>query len=147
MDAQTAFADKIAATYPLQRHTYRAWYQSGVEIDLHGAASLQAACDAAAVQCSHKDHFSILAVDTMKRTATLHHFVVKKSTKRFVSRPANDGHYQVREGALYAEPLFSQQVTAFAPVAPWRWSAEDYIGEKHGRLPANSPLLAGQVRS
>lgn len=147
MSAPAPFAREIARSYaraePMQRYAYRAWLGSGCEVDVSGAASLADAEQIVAPKSAHKCFFSILEVDTFERQAKLTHYQVKRSSKRFVTRPALDGGYPVKEGQLYAERLFSQRVTAFEPVAPWQWSQDDPTGFKHGRLSANSPLLDG----
>ena len=142
-----AFAAEIAATFarpgPLQRHIYRAWHQSGEELDIAPARDLTEAADRAVVQCGHKAHFSVLEVDTFDRIATEHLFYVSKSSKAGTFRRAHDGNYPVFEGNHQHKLLLSRAMLAFAPVAPWCWSQDDPTGFKHGRLPANSPLLDG----
>lgn len=141
-----AFAAEIARSYnrpePLRRMAYRAWHQSGREMDTSPAAALSEAIEIAKVGCRHKDCFAVLEVDTFDRRATVHHFRVKKSTKHGSYRRALDNPmHDVFEGNLEAEPLYSQPVTAFAPVAPWQWSQDDPSGFKHGKLTVDSPLL------
>lgn len=94
-----------------------------IEID---AADLASAVNAAAGACCHKDHFVVVEADARTGTTTAHFHVVKRKAQgRWVVRD----HIQSKVHDLYAEHLFSVDVTAFAPVEPWRWSpGADVVG-------------------
>lgn len=120
---------------PLRADAFRAWHASGVEIDVSAAASLAEALAIVAPRSCHKGNF-VIQHDRKDARRWLHFYGVTKSTKRFTTRPALDGGRPVREGILEPKLLMSMQVLApLQPVAPWKWSAEDYSGEKHGICP------------
>lgn len=128
---------------PLDGDRFYAWHGSGVPIDVSAAETLEEAVSIAAPQSSHKCHF-VIQHDRKDARRFLHFYGVTKSTKHFTTRPALDGGYPVREGRLEPKHLMGLQVyTPLQPVAPWRWSAEDYMGEKHGICPdlAGGPTL------
>lgn len=101
----------------------------GNKLDID-AATLAEAVEQAKTHSCHKGVFIVRETRRYPHRVTLHHYRVKKSTKRFVRRPALDGAYDVCEGALEAEPLFSIDVLAFDPKAPWSWTADDPTGDK-----------------
>lgn len=101
----------------------------GCEIDID-AATLAEAVEQAKTHSCHKGVFIIRETRLRPHRVTLHHYRVKKSTKRFVSRPALDGDYMVREPALEAEPLISYDVNAFEPKGPWFWTTDDPTGDR-----------------
>jgi len=142
------FADATASVRPqrLARDSFEAWHGSGIAIDVSAAETLDEAVNIAAPASGHKCNFVIQHTRADLRRF-LHFYGVTKSTKRFTSRPALDGGYAVREGILEPKLLMSMQVYApLQPVAPWQWSAEDYMGEKHGICPdLIAPLV--EVRS
>jgi hypothetical protein len=119
----------------LSGDAFEAWHGNGVPIDVSAAETMDEAVNIAAPQSGHKLNF---VIQQTRRDARrfLHFFGVTKSTKRFTRRPALDGAYDVREGVLEPKHLLTMQVYApLQPVAPWKWSAEDYSGEKHGICP------------
>jgi hypothetical protein len=127
----------------MQGDRFYAWHGNGVPIDVSAAETLDEAVSIAAPQSSHKQHF-VIQHDRRDARRFLHFYGVTKSTRRFTTRPALVGAYDVREGVLEPKHLLSMQVIApLQPVAPWRWSAEDYSGAKHGRCP---DLVAAQLQ-
>lgn len=126
--------------------TFEAWHASGAPIDVSTATTLEEAEAIAAPQSGHKCQF-VIQKNRADARRFLHFYTVTKSTKRFVQRPALDGAYTVREGVLEPKHIMTLQVLApLQPVGPWRWSAEDYMGEKHGRCPdlVGGPTLVEQ---
>lgn len=118
---------------PIGGDTFEAWHASGIPIDVSAATTIEEAVNIAAPQSSHKCNF-VIQHNRQDARRFLHFYGVTKSTKRFTTRPALDGAYPVREGILEPKLLLSMQVLApLQPVAPWQWSADDYMGEKHGR--------------
>lgn len=84
------------------------------------ASTIEEAAQLAAVQCVHKDHFSVLQHDHVSGKKIEHVFYVKQKTARWISDPETGAPKQVRP--LEAELRFSREVTAFQLVEPWQWT-------------------------
>ncbi len=125
---------------PLRGDSFEAWHQTGTAIDVSAATTLEEAKIIAARESGHKCRF-VIQHNRADARRFWYIFYVSKSTVRGTYRRSRDTGFggfgpSVFEGNLEIKAEFSMQVLSpLVPVAPWQWSAEDYMGEKHGICP------------
>lgn len=111
-----------ALTKLLPAERFQAWRVLGngpsQAIDLSLASSLDEAIQTAGQHCQHKDWFSVLHVTPTKTTE--HVCYVKQGKPTWVRKEGFAHAVQVKP--LEVERKFSREVTAFAPVEPFRWT-------------------------
>lgn len=122
-----AFAPQLARDRArILTERFEAWHQGGFPLDVSAATTLGEARDEAARHCRHKDHFTVLQ-HTIDGKHILHVYYVKQTKPVWMKKPDMAHAVQVRP--LAVEHRFSQEVAAYEPVAPWRWSpGADVVG-------------------